>query len=439
MKKHLHSILDEGYPFVLTVLAIAVMPLIPEYGAPVLAIFSLFTAHKDARARGTELRIGVLGKLLLIYIAYMAIGILYSDHKGNSFATLLMWLVMFLVYVSLGTVLVTRKRIRIALGMVAVAAGLVGLVACGQHLLRSVLGFSSLPNQFWYRFDRFFYNYFPMDIDLTLGDDRAAGTFNNPNILGEYLVMVIPLVGYYGFFGKRTKAHILGRLCTILAVFGAVVSFSRGAYIALLSMLLLIVFMHARKISPFVMCLLAAVSLVPEAVIGRLFSIGQGGDAIFERFEAWEVAVQVIIKNPLFGLGPGVSNFWEQLTKMGVSAPHSHNLILQILVEGGFIALFLMCLVATHLLQDSLGLLNRSNQSAPTGRIFLIFAVAFVVYGMVDYPFLSPKLIGTFCLVLGFFDCMSALYLPNRFTPLSKLLDPLIKYVKALPKRLKKQ
>ncbi len=438
MKQLLRDVFDEGYPFVLTVLAIAVMPLLPEYTAPCLAIFALFTARRDARSRGEELRIGVLGKLLLFYIAYMAFGVLYSSHKGNSFATLLMWMVMFLVYLALGTVLNSAKRLRIALFFVAVAAGIVGLIACGQYLLRTVLGYVSLPNQFWYRFDRFFFRYFPLDIDLTLGNDRAAGTFNNPNMLAEYLVMVIPLVGYYGFNGERTTRHMLGRCFTVLAVFGAVVSFSRGAYIALLSMLLLILFTHMRKISPFIMCLIAAVSLIPEAVIGRFFSIGKGGDAIFERFEAWEVAVQTIVQHPLFGLGPGVSGFWEELTKMGVSAPHSHNIILQILVEGGFLALFLMCLVATRLLQDSLGLLNRSGSSTTVGMIFLIFSVAFVVYGMVDYPFLSPKLIGTFCLVLGFFDSMSAPYLQSRFTPLSKLPDPLRRFIKRKKQQLKK-
>lgn len=438
MRQKLNFVLSEGIPYTLSILMLAVIPLLPEYFAPVLAIASLFAAYQDARSRG-GIRIGVLGKLLLLYIAHMSLGVLYSAHRGNSFATVLMWVIMFFVYLTLSTVLTSRKRLRIALFFVAAATGMVGLIACGQYVLRNILGFSSLPNQFWLLLDEFFYEHFPMSIDLMMGADRASGTFNNPNILAEYLVMVIPLVGYYGFYGKRTPLRMLGRCFTISAVFGAIVSFSRGAYIALLSMLLLIIVTHMRQLSPFIMCLIAAISLIPEAVIGRFLSIGGGGEAIFERFEAWEVAVQAVIQSPLIGLGPGISNFWEYLTKMGVSAPHAHNLILQVLVEGGFIALFLLCLVATRLLQDSLGLLNRSRQTAPTGLIFLIFAVAFVVHSMVDYPFLSPKLIGTFCFVLGFFDGMSAQYLPNRFTPLSKLFVPISKYIKALPRRLKKK
>ena len=435
MRERVQYVFSEGYAFVATMMAVALLPLMPEYCAPPLAIFSLITALLDARSRKEHIRIGTLGKLLLFYIAYMSIGIFYSKHHGNSLSTFAMWASMFLIYLALSTVFINRKRLRIALFFIAAAAGLVGLIACGQYVLRNVMGISSIPGKFWLPFDRIFFRFFPLEVDLSMGGDRSSSTFNNPNILAEYLVMVIPLVGYYGFYGKRTPLRMLGRCFTLLAVFGAVISFSRGAYIALLSMLLVIVATHIRKISPFAMCLIAAVSLIPEAVIGRFLSIGEGGNAIFERLDAWEVAIQAIVKSPLFGLGPGVSNLWEMLDKMGIGAMHAHNILLQILVEGGFIGLFLMCLVATRLLQDSLGLINRSRQAAPIGLVFLIFAVAFSVHGMVDYPFLSPKLVGTFCMVLGFFDGLSSLYLPDRFTPLRKLFDPAKRRILALKKK----
>ncbi len=430
MKERIRLFKAEGSSFVTSLSTITLIPLLPEFCAPVLAMLSVFFAYKDAAARGTTIQIGALGKLLLLYIAYMTIGIVYSAHPFNSLSTVAMWLVMFLVYLSLTAILCNRNRLHGALFFVAAAAGIVGSIACFQYLYRTVYGLASLSNQFWLPVDTLFYKYFPMDINLNMGTNRAASTFNNPNVLAEYLVMITPLTGYYGFCGKRTTPRLLARAFTVLTVFGAIISFSRGAYLALLSMLLLIIVTHMRKLTPFMMCLVAAISLIPEAIISRFLSIGQGGNAIFERFEAWEVAMEAIVRSPLIGMGPGVSNFWELLNSMGVNAPHAHNLILQVLVEGGFIALFLLCLVATRLLQDSLGLLNRSRQTAPIGRIFLMFAVAFIVHGMVDYPFLSPKLIGTFCLVLGFFDAMSGMYLANRTIPLSKLFEPITKHFK---------
>lgn len=428
----------EGFSFYMAILSVIGMPIAPEYGAPPLALAAFFFAFLDARRKG-GLRIGMLGKLLLLYIAYSAIGIFYSAHRGNSLATVAMWVVMFLLYLTLTTVLTSRRRIQITLFLFSAAVGLVGLISCAQYGFRNILNIESIPEQFWAKFDRIFFRYFPMTVDLEASAGRVCGTFNNPNMLAEFFIMVVPLVGYYGFHGKRTPSHLLGRCFTLLAVFGAVVSLSRGAYIALLAMLLLLVVTHIRKLSPFAMCLIAAVSLVPEAVITRFLSIGESDHSILERFDVWGVAIQSIIKNPLFGTGPGVSNFWEFLTEMGVSAPHSHNLVLQLLIEGGFIGLFLMFLVGTRLLQDSMGLIGRSRQTASIGLTFLLFAVAFVMHGMVDFPFLSPKLVGTFCIMLGFFDALSAPYLTDRLTPLSRVLHPVFRWVKAVPSLLKKK
>lgn len=438
MRNGFRDLRAEGWPFILAILSVVSMPIAPEYGAPVLAIAAFVFAFIDARNKG-GLRIGALGKLLLLYIAYSLIGVLYSKHPGNSLATVAMWGVMLLLYLTLTTVLTSQKRMLLALYLFAAAVGLVGLITCFQYGMRKILNVSSFPAQFWEKFDRFFFQFFPMNVDLDSTGGRVCGTFNNPNVLAEFFVMAIPLLGYYGFLGKRSPSRLLGRCFTLLAVFGAVLSLSRGAYLALLAMLLLLIVTHIRKISPFAMCLIATVSLIPEAVISRFLSIGEGGHSILERFDVWSVAIQAIIKHPLFGTGPGISNFWEYLTKMGVSAPHSHNLVLQLLIEGGFVGLFLMFLVGTRLLQDSLGLLGRSRQTAPIGLTFLIFATAFVVHGMVDFPFLSPKLVGTFCLMLGFFDSLAAPYFTDRLTPLSRVLHPVFRFVKAIPTLLKKK
>ena len=185
-------------------------------------------------------------------------------------------------------------------------------------------------------------------------------------------------------------------------------------------MLIMIFVSNLNRITPLALCLAAAISLVPEAILSRFLSIGQGGTdfAIIERFEAWDIAIRTIIITPLFGLGPGISNFWEQLQIAGVGAPHAHNLILQLLVEGGFIALFIMCMIAIRMLQNSLELANRNRRDSGLGNAVVMFVVAFVVYGMVDYPFLSPKLVGNFLTIIGFADVIALLYLRQPFVTL---------------------
>lgn len=99
-------------PWLLSLLMVAVIPLFPEYIAPLLAIGAVVAANADAKRRGRVLSVGPIGKLLLIFMLYTAFGVLYSKHPFNSFATFLMWMVMFLAYLSMTTVLTNRHPVR---------------------------------------------------------------------------------------------------------------------------------------------------------------------------------------------------------------------------------------------------------------------------------------------------------------------------------------
>lgn len=414
MRRRILHLIKNERPFFWAIVLLTCVPLFPEYCAPVLAVGSLIAAAADAQSRQTVLQLGTLGKLTLLIIGYQLFSALYSYHFGNTIATAAMWGVMFCGYVSLSTVLCNRRRLHTALLFIGIVAGAVGFIACAQYILRDLLG-KELPNQVWLKLDEWVYQYFPLGVNLHMADNRACATFNNPNVLAEYLTMVLPFVGYYGFSRPRTKVSLWMRGCLLLAVLGAVVSFSRGAYISLLSMLLLILSLNFKRPTPFILCLVAAISLIPEAVMSRFLSIGATSTdgAITERFEIWDIAVQTIISRPLFGLGAGISNFWDYLNNAGINAPHSHNLILQLLVEGGFLFLFLVCTLATKILQNSLALTNHRSHGRGLGFVLTMFVISFIVYGMVDYPFLSPKLVGNFLMIVGIAEAVSHLYLAS--------------------------
>ena len=414
-------------------LLLALIPLFPEYVAPVLAMVSLAFASRDAHRRQDHIRTGGMGKLLIVYMGYSLLGTLYSSHPGNSAASAAMWIVMFCGYLTVVTVVHNRRRLETALLLFTLSTGLVGAIAGGQYVLRDLLHLD-LPNQIWLELDRLFYRNFPLVVDLSMADYRAAGTFNNPNVLGEFLIIMLPSVIYYSFGGKRTKLQLMGRICLLAVLLGVAVTFSRGAYLALLSMLMLILVTNLRRITPLILSLFAAVSLIPESVIARFLAIGDSTDqSISIRFAAWDVAIQAIIEHPILGLGPGVSNLWELLKNMGIHAPHSHNLLLQLLVEGGFIALFLFAMLAIRLLQGSIELMGHSPKTNFLGATFTMFVVSFMVYGMVDYPFLSPKLVGAFLLVIGLAEACFSLYLAQETSPLRRAFRI------PLPKRKKKK
>ena len=408
-------------PWLLCVLLIAVIPIFPEYICPLLAAGALIAAHFDAKARRRDLVVGGIGKLLLIYIAYMAVTIIFSDNPFNSVSTVLMWIAAFAAYVSLATVLSNRHRFDTALFCITLIAGVVGFIACMQYVLRAWFDVN-VSMYFWQWIDLAIYRYFPMPLLLDLHELRAASTFNNPNVMAEYLIMVIPFASYYAFSGLRKSTRLLSRFCLLFALFGVAFSFSRGSYLALLVIVAVFCMANIRKWSIILLGGVSILALIPSSVLDRLMSVGSMDNSISERFRIWTVSFGEIARNPLFGSGPGIQNFWDVLMTHGISAPHTHNLVLQLLVEGGLIALVLMMLIGWRTFRNGFQMLKCPQEGRMLGVAFIGFVGAFIMYGMVDFPFLCPKLVTSFMMVMGISDCASRVYLDQRVQALTSLV-----------------
>ena len=408
-------------PWLLCILCVASIPVFPEYICPILAIGAFVAAYYDAKIHRRELAVGTVGKLLLVYMAYMALTVILSKNPMNSIATVLMWLVTFLIYVSMTTVLSNRHRFDTALFCVTLSAGVVGFIACLQYILNVWLNVE-VSFYFWQWIDEVVYRFFPVPLVLDIHEMRSASTFNNPNIMAEYLIMMIPFVAYYAFSGRRTGMRIFCRLCLLFALGGVLFSFSRGSYLALMVIALVFSVANIRKWSIIFMAGISVVALVPTSVYARLLSLGQMDQSIIDRIRMWDVALAEIAKHPIFGSGPGVQTIWDLLIANRIDAPHTHNLVLQLLVEGGIIALVLMLMIGWKTFRTSYAMIRKPGESRIIGAVFVAFIGAFIMYGMVDFPLLCPKLVSTFMLVLGFSDGAARIYLERRVYALSSFL-----------------
>ncbi len=249
MKEYFLIIKDKlKHPWIMTVILVAVIPLCPEYAAPVLASCSLITAHLDARARGSGFRVGNLGKLILIYIVYIAIGVLYSTNILSTLATLGMWIVMFMAYIALTTVLQSRKCLDTTFFVVTLVAGAVGLIGCVQYMLRVSLGLK-IPTEVWSFLDEPVFNLLNIKMKEFENGYRVSSTFNNPNIFAEFMVMALPFAAYYSIYGKRKKLHLLCRFCLMAAAGGIAFSYSRGSYTGLLAVALVFGIANIKNIN----------------------------------------------------------------------------------------------------------------------------------------------------------------------------------------------
>ena len=249
----------------------------------------------------------------------------------------------------------------------------------------------------------------PMFADLIRG--RVSGTFNNPNVFAMFLC-VAAIFALYRLQGARnvgervTCAIILG-----LHLSATILTFSRGAWIALaLSVTLVLLLEYVRTPGILLTILLGLTSLtalMPDAVLTRLLSVTNAADSsIRYRLSILRSSIAMLRDNLFLGIGVGEDTFRTAFTRYaedGVTAPHSHNLLLQIGCEAGIVALvlFLSLLlwrarhVTSYRRYTKVSSVRRVNHSC----IGVIFSL--LLFGMTDSVFYPFPIYYLFFLVLG--------------------------------------
>jgi len=252
---------------------------------------------------------------------------------------------------------------------------------------------------------------------------RVYSTFDNPNVLGEYLVIMIPLAMAF-FLRSEKKLHkviyfgVLA-LCVLCLIF----TWSRGAWLG--AMLAVMIFLVATD-KRWALCALLIIVILPfiptilssnSAVVGRLTSIGDMSDSSTAyRVSIWQSSLKIIKDFWLGGIGTGSNAFafvYEKYAAPGVSfALHSHNLFLQIIVEMGiggfavFIALLLKYFKSsaqTLLYCDNKKTLRTTVTTASASGI-----LGLLLQGMTDYVWYNYKILLIFWIVLAISTSRSA-------------------------------
>lgn len=396
------ALLKESFaqPYFCALFFIALIPLVPEYIAFVCIFPAAFFAYKDLNSNPRTFRFGAIGKLLLLFCGYQTLSCIISSHPIHTLFVSLMWWFFLIGYVVLVNVITTKRKMRVFLFLITVVAGTVGAIAFIQYQINQIT--ESNTDSLWRWLDKIIYPLFDFGIvELPYGV-RAYATFSNPNIMAKYLVLVAPFVAAYNFIEHKRAYKIIGRISLVFTFAGVIYSFSRGGYLALIVMGIALVIIHFRK--KFLSILLYTATtllLLPTAVLDRLSAINQVG----ERQLIWQHSVEQILASPFFGYGAGTQYTYELLHDLNIRAAHAHNIILQILLEGGIIALILIGVVGFKVIKDGIVLmLNKYEEAFWMGFAICGFAVMFLIHGMVDYPFSTPKLVVHFITLLALIE-----------------------------------
>jgi O-antigen ligase len=226
---------------------------------------------------------------------------------------------------------------------------------------------------------------------------RATGTFANPNVLGGYLLLLLPLGALASVYLARVRGMwaplALGCGFGFLAL---VFTFSRAAILMSLVAIAVGILVSDLRYRRWLLLVVA----VAAAAIGVLAG-GCGSDATasYGRAEEWQATLDVIRDNPLWGVGLGRLGAVLQAQDPQSSARHAHNLFLTWWAEAGTGALIAWVWLYALLLWRSLRAALRGSGAARTGLVALL---GFLGISMLDHPANTDRVALAFWIVAGF-------------------------------------
>lgn len=247
-----------------------------------------------------------------------------------------------------------------------------------------------------------------VDTEMFEGMFRVYSTFANPNVLGEYLLLIIPLTVACFFITKPLiiKLFYLGATGAMLLCL--ILTYSRGCYIGILvAAIIFLVLLDKRFIFLGILGLLLMPFVLPETILNRFMSIGNMEDSSTSyRVYIWMGTIAMLKDYWFSGVGPGQAAYnlvYPVYGYNGISAPHAHNTYLQIMCDSGIIGIFAFFVIIYQYFKALF--CSYLKEIDKTARILTISAMSavsgFLVQSLFDYTFYNYRVMLLFWAVIG--------------------------------------
>lgn len=243
---------------------------------------------------------------------------------------------------------------------------------------------------------------------------RVYATLENPNVLAEYLVLVIPVVLGLLWAARRFSQKIFYTVILGVLILCLVLTFSRGGWLGLA--LAFIVFAALKE--PRLLILLMALALIsplflPSVVANRVASIGRLEDSSNAfRVTIWIAALRIIKDYWLTGVGLGLSAFarvYRDYMIAGTPALHAHNLYLEMGIEVGIAGLLAFLWMIAAGLSRALYSIRAKIRFSFIQAGVLGALGGHLLHGLFDYVWFSPRIVMGFWLVFGMMSALSSM------------------------------
>lgn len=324
-------------------------------------------------------------------LAYL-VASFFSITPGPSLQVGLLSCVFILFAIALQNGVQTRRQLSLLMEGMVLSATLVALYGIYQYLFQA--GYQS---EAWVDSNMF------TDISF-----RVPSTMDNPNMLGQFFILSIPLTGALLLGAKTWGRRVIWTCCAGLQVICMLLTFSRGAWLGLLCAgLLFFLFLAPRILFLAPVALVALYFILPASVVERFTSIGDLSDASTSyRVYIWLGTLDMLEDYWISGVGAGDAAFnlvYPAYSYSGIVAPHSHNLFLQIVCDGGVFLLLIFCLMLFQFFRGiSVGLRRGGSWETKLLCCASCSGIAgFMVQAMTDYSFYNHRVMFLFWVVIA--------------------------------------
>lgn len=377
-------------------ITIVLAPILSTMQALLLVLFSIVSfiikvcLEPDFKFTYTPLN----GVVIVFILMYVLASIVSLDMSSSIKIAMLVSAFTVFYFVIVNSIK-NEKQIKAMLNIFVITGALVSVYGIYQYLFAGSFASSSFVDKEMFQ-----------DIKT-----RVNGTFDNPNVLGEYLLFVIPMIASLfmsakGWMKKIFYAALGGVTAICLAL-----TYSRGCYLGLLLALAVFVLLISLKwIIAFLLGVMVVPVFLPQSIINRFSSIGNMADSSTSyRVSIWKGAIDMIKDYWYRPIGQGTTAFnsiYPLYSYSGVGAQHTHNLFLQLLIETGILGMISFLGVIYKFFQNVLcGLKNTKNKFYK--YCFIGFAagmVGFLLQSIFDNTWYNNKII----LIFWIFIALSA-------------------------------
>ncbi len=339
-------------------------------------------------------RFELLDFLVACFMAVMLFGGIVTYGGTLSLRSALIYTVLILGYFLSVGLLNSKNNLKRAVRALCLSLFLVGLYGLYQNFTGNI-------STEWIDTDMF---------DSIGG--RVVSTFENPNMLGQYFILLLPILAAAAISERSLTAKSSSMVAFAVGAVCLIYTWARGAWLGFLFAAVIFLLMWSRKSMAFLVTGICAlpflIPYLPESILARFSSIGDLTDTSTNyRVYIWRGSMNLASDYAWTGIGVGESAFdriYPYYSFAGIEkAPHAHNLFLQLFIEVGIpgFLIFMALLVCFFQSGFSLAKCGEDKGVRLIGCGAVCGILAALVQGMADYIWYNYRVFFVFWVVVG--------------------------------------